>query len=156
MPVTHVSTAPGATGAAQPRGCTNLKLRQLMRRVAQHYDAEMAPCGLKGTQYSLLSHLVLGGPQRPADLAAAMKLTPSTLSRNLQPLVAAGWLAVGPGVDGRSRVVWATEAGQAKRVEGQRRWKAAQLALNAQLGADQVVALHALIDEALARLTPAG
>ena len=38
-----------------PKGCTNLKLRQFMRRVAQHYDAEMSKVGLKTTQYSLLS-----------------------------------------------------------------------------------------------------
>jgi hypothetical protein len=27
------------------QGCTNLKLRQLMRRVAHHYDLEMAKAG---------------------------------------------------------------------------------------------------------------
>ena len=141
--------------SGRPQGCTNLKLRQLMRRVAQRYDAEVGQCGLKGTQYSLLSHVVLMGPLRPADLAAAMKVTPSTLSRNLQPMVAAGWLELAAGVDGRSRLVVATAAGQAKRVEAQRRWKTAQLAINAALGNDRVVALHALIDEALSRLAPA-
>jgi hypothetical protein len=35
--------------AVKPQGCTNLKLRQLMRRVAQHYDAEVGKTGLKGT-----------------------------------------------------------------------------------------------------------
>ena len=34
----------------KPQGCTNLKLRQLMRRVAQHYDAELAKMGSKTTQ----------------------------------------------------------------------------------------------------------
>ena len=46
--------------AVKPQGCTNLKLRQLMRRVAQHYDAEVGKTGLRGTQYSLLSYVVLG------------------------------------------------------------------------------------------------
>lgn len=151
MKVTEAS----ASVPVRPQGCTNLKLRQLMRRVAQHYDAEVGQSGLKGTQYSLLSHVVLMGPLRPADLAAAMKVTPSTLSRNLQPMVAAGWLELAAGVDGRSRLVVATAAGQAKRVEAQRRWKTAQLALNAALGSERVVALHALIDEALSRLAPA-
>lgn len=109
----------------QPRGCTNLKLRQLMRRVAQVYDVEVGKCGLKGTQYSLLSHVVLLGPLRPGDLAAAMKVTPSTLSRNLQPMVAAGWLEMAAGEDARSRLVLATAAGKDKRVEAQRRWKTA-------------------------------
>ena len=33
--------------AVKPQGCTNLKLRQLMRRVAQLYDAEVGKTGLK-------------------------------------------------------------------------------------------------------------
>ena len=70
-----------------PRGCTNFKLRQLMRRIAAHYDAEMAKCGLKTTQYSLLSHVLKLGPIRPSDLAVAMKMDASTLTRNLRPLV---------------------------------------------------------------------
>ena len=41
---------------------------------------------------------------RPSDLAAAMAMDASTLTRNLQPLVANGWAEVGPGADGRSRL----------------------------------------------------
>ena len=50
-----------------PQGCTNLKLRQLMRRVSQFYDAEMARAGLKTTQYSLLSYVDKLGPVRPGE-----------------------------------------------------------------------------------------
>src|ERR1700741_1032758 len=92
----------------KPQGCTNLKLRQLMRRVAQHYDAEVGKTGLRGTQYSLLSHVVKLGPVRPVALARAMKVEASTLTRNLRPLVAAGLLAMEPGPDARSRFVVAT------------------------------------------------
>ena len=48
------SAAAPASQAAQalPQGCTNFKLRQLMRRVATHYDAEMAQCGLKLSLYT--------------------------------------------------------------------------------------------------------
>lgn len=139
---------------ATPRGCTNLKLRQLMRAVAQHYDAEVGKSGLKGTQYSLLAHVVRLGPIRPVDLAVTMKVSPSTLSRNLQPLVVAGWLEVTAGDDARSRLVLATEAGKAKRTEAQRRWKTAQLGLNTLLGDANVVALHAMLDDALSRFGP--
>ena len=133
--------------AVKPQGCTNLKLRQLSRAVTRHYDAYVAPTGLKNSQYSLLSHVVLLGPLRPSDLAARMKIDASTLTRNLQPLVAAGWVEQGPGDDARSRSVVATEAGRAKRTEAQRAWKQAQLALNARLGNERVLALHALIDD---------
>src|SRR3954454_21133390 len=117
--------------AVKPQGCTNIKLRQLMRRVAQLYDAEVGKTGLKGTQYSLLSYICKLGPVRPVDLAREMKVDASTLSRNLRPLVDAGWLEQLPGPDGRSRLVQATAAGRDKRQEAQRRWRVAQESLNA-------------------------
>ena len=135
-----------------PRGCTSFKLRQLTRRVSQQYDRVVASCGLKTTQYSLLSHIERLGPVRPSDLAAAMAMDASTLTRNLQPLLEHGWAAVGPGADGRSRLVTLTAKGRAKRVEAQRAWKRAQLALNARLGSERVAELHALIDDCLAAL----
>ena len=139
---------------AKPQGCTSSKVRQLARRLAQHYDAEVLQCGLKTTQYSLLSHVVKLGPIRSVDLADRLKMTASTLSRNLQPMVAGGWLEMAPGADARSRLVRATEAGVAKQHEAQRHWKAAQQKLNAQLGVERVAALHALIEDSLAILAP--
>jgi len=133
--------------AVKPQGCTNLKLRQLMRRVAQHYDAEVGKTGLRGTQYSLLSYVAKLGPIRPVDLARAMKVEASTLTRNLRPLIDAGYLRQDPGADGRSRLVTVTDAGREKRQEAQRRWRVAQEALNSKLGEARVVALHALLDE---------
>jgi DNA-binding MarR family transcriptional regulator len=137
----------------KPQGCTNWKLRQLDRVVTRHYDAYVAATGLKNTQYALLSHVVSLGPIRPSDLAQRMRLDASTLTRNLQPLVAQGWLRQGPGEDARSRLVEATEEGRAKRVEAQRAWKQAQLALNTRLGIRRVAALHALIEDCMKRLT---
>jgi DNA-binding MarR family transcriptional regulator len=147
--------SPAGAPVPRPRGCTNLKLRQLMRRVAQRYDAEVGLAGLKGTQYSLLSHVVKLGPIRPVDLAAGMNIDASTLSRNLKPLVAAGWLTQEAGPDARSRLVHATEAGREKRAEAQRRWRVAQEGVNAALGPRRVIALHALIDEAMQALDAA-
>ncbi|MBU4424125.1 MAG: MarR family winged helix-turn-helix transcriptional regulator [Gammaproteobacteria bacterium] len=145
------SGVPTATQAL-PQGCTNFKLRQLMRRVATHYDAEMVQCGLKTTQYSLLSHVLKLGPIRPSDLAVAMKMDASTLTRNLRPLVDAGWVTLDAGADARSRLVHITDAGRDKRTQAQRHWKAAQLALNETLGVERVMALHALVDDSLALL----
>lgn len=125
-----------------------------MRRVSQHYDAELAAAGLKTTQYSLLSHVLRLGPLAPGALAREMKMDASTLTRNLKPLLDAGWLQMQPGSDGRTRSVSITEAGRSKRAEAQRRWRVAQDHLNAALGTERVSALHALIDESLALLEP--
>ncbi|BEP91796.1 hypothetical protein GmRootA79_01800 [Acidovorax sp. A79] len=145
-------TPANAPAAVPPQGCTNFKLRQLMRRVAHHYDTEMARCGLKTTQYSLLSHVLKLGPIRPGDLAVEMKMDASTLTRNLRPLVDAGWVTLEAGADARSRLVHITDAGRDKRAQAQRCWKVAQLSLNDILGAERVNALHALVDDSLALL----
>lgn len=141
----------------RPQGCTNFKLRRLMRQVAQHYDAQMSACGLKTTQYSLLNTVEHLGPIQPSELARSMAMDASTLTRNLRPLMDAGWLLLGPGQNARSRLVHITEAGREKRREAQALWKVAQLSLNEMLGESTVVALHGLIDDCMERLVePAG
>lgn len=147
--------SPQLLAATKLQGCTNFKLRQLTRRIGQHYDAELARAGLKTTQYSLLSHVLKLGPIRPGDLAQAMKMDASTLTRNLKPLLAAGWVELAAGIDGRSRLISVTEAGREKRQDAQRHWKAAQTSLNRRLGMTRMLALHALIDESLELLAPA-
>jgi DNA-binding MarR family transcriptional regulator len=137
----------------KPQGCTNFKIRQLMRQVSQHYDTEIGKAGLKATQYSLLGHVLKLGPIRPGDLAQAMRLDASTLTRNLRPLVDAGWLRLEAGSDERSRSVTITDAGRIKHGAAQRYWKAAQEKINRTLGVDRVLALHALIDESLGLLS---
>jgi DNA-binding MarR family transcriptional regulator len=76
-----------------------------------------------------------------------MGMDASTLTRNLRPLVEQGWCEQGPGADARSRLVTITPAGKLKRAEALTHWKRAQLSLNERLGADTVVALHAMIEQ---------
>ena len=83
-----------------------------------------------------------------------MRVSTSTLSRNLQPLIAAGSIEVNAGDDARSRLISATEAGHTKRTEAQRKWRIAQEGINATLGVARVNALHSLIDESLELLSP--
>lgn len=142
-----------ADAPAKPQRCTSFKVRQMMRLVSQHFDAELGKAGLKTTQYSLLMHVAGLGPIRPAALAQAMRMDASTLSRNLTPLVDAGWVRVQPGPDRRSRSVVLTEAGRLKRDAAQRHWRAAQDKIDRMLGTERVRALHALIDDSLALLS---
>jgi len=144
------SSPASAARNATPLGCSSLKLRQLSRRVSQHFDRIVGEAGLKTTQYSLLSHITRLGPIRPGELADVMEMEPSTLTRNLQPLIAHGWVVLGAGADGRSRSIEATDAGRAKRSEAQREWKRAQMTLNERLGPQRVAHLHSVIDECLA------
>lgn len=141
---------------AVPKGCTNFKTRQLSRLLSRHYDAELAAVDLKTTQYSLLTHVLRLGPLAPGELARHMGLDASTLTRNLQPLLAAGWLVQEAGADARSRLVGITAAGRDKQAEAQRCWKVAQQQVNALLGAERVAALHQLLDDCTAALQAAG
>jgi DNA-binding MarR family transcriptional regulator len=128
----------------------------MSRLLSRHYDAELANAGLKTTQYSLLGHVLHLGPIAPGELARRMGLEASTLTRNLHPLVAAGWLVQDAGTDARSRSVHITDAGRIKHAEAQRCWKRAQTAINELLGPDRVLALHTLLDDCTALLDDAG
>ena len=132
-----------------PQGCTNFKLRQLTRLVSQHCEPHFADSGLKTTQYSLLAHIDVLGPIAPGELARRMDLDASTLTRNLQLLLAGGWVDMLPGEDARSRLVQVTAEGHAKRMAMKADWKRAQLSLNEHLGDARVQRLHALLDECL-------
>ncbi|MDQ2927608.1 MAG: MarR family winged helix-turn-helix transcriptional regulator [Pseudomonadota bacterium] len=145
--------APSASPSARsPHGCSSQKVRVLSRRISQHFDHIVASSGLKTTQYSLLTTIVRFGPLRPGELAKTMNLDASTLTRNLQPLISAGWVVAGPGDDERSRLVEATASGRDKRAEGQRAWKRAQLAFNDRIGEAAVARLHAAVEECMALL----
>ncbi|NDZ17760.1 MarR family transcriptional regulator [Variovorax sp. WS11] len=136
----------------KPQGCTNFRLRGLTRLVSRLYDAHIAAAGLKTTQYSLLTHVMRYGALRATDLADHLNLDASTLTRNLKPMIAAGWLTQAEGPDARSRLIRINEAGREKCAEAQRCWRAAQRELNSILGSDRVLELHVLIDESIKRL----
>lgn len=132
--------------------CTDTRLRQLARVMAHYYDRELGKVGLGTTQYWLLTEVLSHGPLRHCDLGHAMSLSPSTLTRSLEPLIANGWLAVGPGSDGRTRIVSITTAGRRKCAEGLPRWTSAQARVHQLLGSRVVSAMHALLDDCSARM----
>ncbi len=143
---------PTSTARAQPQGCTNFKLRQLLRSVSRLYDAQLAQADLKSSQYSLLSHVLAFGPITPSELAARMGMDASTLTRNVRPLIDKGWVAQTAGADARSRSIAITPAGREKHAEARQHWKRAQQSIERLLGAGEVAALHRTIDAAQALL----
>ena len=133
-------------------GCTCFRLRKLTRRLTQHYDAHLAPAGLRLTQYSLLANLVRGGPATMSALADLLEMDRTTLTRNLKPLAQAGLVQVGARADARERLVSATDAGRAAWSAAREHWRRAQDEVNAVLGVEQVVALHRMLDGSLETL----
>lgn len=121
------------------------RLRRAARALTQLYDDCMAPSGLRVTQYSLMSTLAGHGPVRITDLAALTLLDRTALSRNLDPLVAKGYVEVAPGRDARTREVALTRAGKAACDRARPYWRRAQAQVSAKLGSPRVDALVALL-----------
>jgi DNA-binding MarR family transcriptional regulator len=132
--------------------CTAYKTRQIARRVTAHFEASIASLGLKGTQFALLGFVLRDGAMKPSALAQLMDLTPSTLSRNIQPLIAQGWLTMHDGVDARSRLLSLTPDGKKLCLQAGKRWQAAQASLSGLLGAQELALLHGTLDHMLHQL----
>src|SRR5437773_6518221 len=103
--------------------CACGRLRRAARALTQLYDDAMAPSGLRVTQYSLLSVLAQNGPLRISDLAARQLLDRTALSRNLDPLVERGLVAVTAGRDARTREVAVTGKGANTPQRAEAYWK---------------------------------
>ena len=85
------------------------------------------------TQYSLLRRLSHAGEVRQRDLGALTSLDETTLTRNLRPLIDAGWVSVSPGEDRREKLVRLTEGGAAKLKQARPAWERAQERLRSRM-----------------------
>jgi DNA-binding MarR family transcriptional regulator len=159
-------SAPARKSQAAPPRCYAYALRRAARRVSQIYDAELAAYGLGVAQFGLMQMVrahagagqPAGGPTVGA-LAAGMNMDSTTLSRNLRPLQRRGLLALETDpADRRSRRLRLTPEGAALLEAASQGWRAAQSAVQTQLGATGAANLLAALDGAMARLaqSPSG
>lgn len=107
----------------------------------------MAPAGLRVTQYSLLRALEANGPMRISDLAVRQLLDRTALSRNLDPLVLRGYVAIAPGRDARTREAALTSRGKAVLRKALPYWKRAQADVAERIGRTKLDALIATLRE---------
>ena len=137
----------------KPLGCTCFKLRKLTRAMSRLYDQHLGTAGLKTTQYSVLANAERAALP-VAELAELLGLERTTLTRNLKPLVEAGWLELNSGADSRQRIVTITEAGREKVKLASVAWRRAQAEFEALMGRDAVRALHQQLETTMLQLTP--
>jgi DNA-binding MarR family transcriptional regulator len=123
--------------------CLAMRARRVDRVLSRLYDEALRPLGLRGTQLNLLTAIALTQPVRPADLARAMQLEKSSLSRNVARLVEQGWVHAGDAPDGRGRELGLTKAGARLLAAAEEAWAGAQRRARAELGDDLVDALAA-------------
>lgn len=114
-------------GLAQACVCYNT--RKVARAVTRLYDDALRPCGLRATQLTLVMVIDEMGEPTISALAEQLVMDRTTLARDLRPLEAAGWVAVVPGSDRRTRIVRLTDAGSATLREALPYWREAQASL---------------------------
>ncbi len=135
-----------------PLSCTCFKLRKLTRAMSRLYDQHLAEVGLKSTQYVLLNFIALEA-MPVAVLAERFGAERTTITRNLKPLIDAGWVSLEAGADSRQRIVTISAAGRDKAKQAYGAWRAAQDAVEALLGESGVQALHGQIDATYLKIT---
>jgi DNA-binding MarR family transcriptional regulator len=129
-------------------------MRRAARALTQLYDDVMAPAGLRVTQFSLLRTLAREGNMRITELAERQLLDRTALSRNLDPLIARGFVVVRPGQDARTREVAIAASGRAALRAAEVHWRRAQAEVAARIGEKRLATLIETLGE-LEALHPA-
>ena len=128
--------------------CIAVRLRLLNRVVTNFYDDALRPLGLKVSQLNILVVTAKLGLARPAQVCDILQLDASTLSRNVKPLQAHGWLEVVPEEDARAQPFRLTPQGKRLIEKAVPAWEEAQRRATELLGEEGV----ALLDRAARKL----
>jgi DNA-binding MarR family transcriptional regulator len=131
--VQHTAAEDVSSEIAQ--SCLLTRTRQISRVLTAIYDEELRPFGIVSPQFTLLVLIMELGPISRSDLGRKNHHDRSTLTRNLQPLIAQGWVSEGsPGDDGRSRPLSLTEQGKTLLRSAASAWSSAQTKARTLLG----------------------
>jgi DNA-binding MarR family transcriptional regulator len=107
--------------------CLGFRVRRLNRRVTRLYEDALRPHGIRIAQLNILVALGLRDTWRSSDIARALDLERSTLSRNLDRLITRKWVAVGPAAEDRSvQVLRLTASGRRAVEKAIPAWREAQ------------------------------
>lgn len=121
------------------RSCLMARTRRLSRMITAIYDDALRPFELKASQLNLLTAIAYAEPVRRNDLASAMDIEASTLTRNLNVMVSNGWVAEREdAADRRCKPVLVTAKGNALLVKSAKAWAAAQRNAATLLGSEGV------------------
>ncbi|KAF1706721.1 MarR family winged helix-turn-helix transcriptional regulator [Pseudoxanthomonas sacheonensis] len=126
--------------------CTCFRLRRAARQVSQIYDRELAAVGLSLNEYSILRHTERGGHCLLGELADSLGMERTTLTRNLKPLLEAGWLKEARGEDARQRLISVTASGRKRIANAKPHWLRAQRRIEASYGIARTDRLRADLD----------
>jgi DNA-binding MarR family transcriptional regulator len=129
--------------------CFCLGARQAARKITRLYDGYMQKSGLRATQFTILSQLMLRGEMPIGKLADILGMERTTLTRNLTLLEQRKWVSIEAGDDPRSRVIAITAMGRGAVRRGFPHWSQAQAHVGKMLGADGQSAMKLLVSRSL-------
>jgi len=138
------SSEPGAADYMACADCFCLASRQASRKITRLYDSYMQKSGIRATQFTILSQLMLRGELPIGKLAGLLGTERTTLTRNLTPLEAKRWISIKPGDDPRARMIAITAQGRGIVRRGFPFWSEAQAHVANLLGAEGEAALKIL------------
>lgn len=122
--------------------CHCLKLRRSAENVIAFYDRMLKPAGVTVRQYSLLRGIAGQDGCSTRALAQAAEVDPSTLARNLKPLLAQGLVADKKAPGSRDRKLVLTPQGKQTEQAAAALWAQAQAVLEEKVGAERVRVLE--------------
>lgn len=125
-------------------GCLAVRARIVARWISALYDHLLEGQGLSVAQLNVLGAVGALGSATPSRIGAVLSMERSTVSRNLVPLLEAGWLAAESTEAGRIRSVELTAAGLKAIERILPAWRKAQAQAEQALGEPGVAALHKL------------
>ena len=129
-------------GPLHPSSCANLNIRRTSRQIGQFFDERMRNARVSPNQYSLLVLIGNLGPAPISQIAAAMGMDRTTLTRNLRVLARDGLVEHVPGEDARVHSYGLTQKGEGVVSETRSQWEASQLAFLSRFGEDRWNALR--------------
>ena len=109
-----------------PMGCIGARMRRTSRALTAAYNAAFQEAGIRSTQWPILAALRVAGSMTLGDLADAIGADPSTISRNVRPLVRDGLVDLAEDDDGRKRHARLTPKGVATYNRAYASWKRVQ------------------------------
>jgi DNA-binding MarR family transcriptional regulator len=124
-----------AIDLSETRACACLAARKRARALTRRYEEHLRPHGLRATQFSILAALALKGSTPIGELADALGLERTTLTRSAALLERNGWVDTAEPGDARERRLRLTGAGKQKLEDAYPSWKAVQDAVDAEASA---------------------
>jgi DNA-binding MarR family transcriptional regulator len=115
--------------------CYCAAARRASRRLVRMYEEELRPAGVNPAQFELLQYLSRMPEPNQNELAEAVDVDQTTLSRNLKGMIALGWVVASQQAQDRRVSTYAlTKSGATVMRAAASLWRRAQAKISKSLG----------------------